>query len=81
MAAVDHDAGDAAFVVVVLLAEEALVLVEDVGGEGCDFGVVEVGGVVGLLEEVGGGVLQFLHLNFELFTYIIKLCYIYMGEC
>ncbi len=62
VAAVDHDAGEVAMRVVLLLAEGTPVLVQQLAHELVDFFAEEVGGVLGLLEEEGCRVLQFLHL-------------------
>jgi hypothetical protein len=61
VAAVDHDAGQPTLSTVVLLAERAAVLVQQLGGEFVDLAAVEVGRVLRLLEEEGRRVLQLFH--------------------
>ncbi len=62
VAAVDHDPGDVFVGVVVLLAELAFLLVQQLVDEFVYFLPVEVRRVLRLLEEEGRRVLQFLHL-------------------
>ena len=57
----DHYAGNPIAQIEVLLAEQAGLLVDEVVHEGIYLILVEVGWVLGLLEEVGGRVLQRLH--------------------
>jgi len=63
MTAVDHNPRDVLARVVVLLTEQALLLVQQLVHELIYLFSVEVGRVLRLLEEEGGRVLQLFHFN------------------
>jgi hypothetical protein len=62
VAAVDHDAGDIDIGVVVLLAQLASVLVQQLTHEFSDLVVIQIRRVLGLLEEESCWVFQLFHL-------------------
>lgn len=65
VSAVDHDAWHSIAEIEILLAEQTGLLIDEVVDETVDFILVWVGRIFGLLEKVGGGILQRLHSEFE----------------
>lgn len=63
MAAVYHNPWNVLTRIVVLLAEEAFVLVEQLVDELVYLFAIEIGRVLGLLEEKGSGVFKLFHFN------------------
>lgn len=63
MTAVDHNPWDVLTCIVILLAEEAFLLVEELVDELIYLFAIEIGWVLRLLEEEGRGVFKLFHFN------------------
>lgn len=62
----DHDSGYIDGCVVGMFAELALVFIDELLDKEFDVGLVGVGEVFGLLEEISCWILKFLHLNINI---------------